>query len=268
MKFKAIFKKAWLPVLTVLVIGVAALVLANSIESNKNGQMAQDVVLLIEDYGNYQYHEILAGRAPRDGEISYEQAGQYAVQMFKKMFGDDFTSDETDIYVRFQTYTGIIGDDYSSYIVTVGSRFFDGSTFMCFVDSCNGATKYVSKHTPLRQQTKSHTFDDVDEALMEASRSDSKVVEAAIAFVNEKLAAGRTVLETEIPSISWEFEDPNYDVFVTCCVRMNEGECYRVELAYPSCEIIGVSFYPLGWHSCLHGYYYEEQASEYPPLDE
>ena len=214
--------------------------------------------MMIESGNGNEYIYYMLSEEPDNSAISSREAGPTTTAMFEKVFGTSFSA--TDIYLQYQTYNGMIGGDYQ---ITVGSNDWGEATYACYLTS-DGTIKSVEKLTPKIRQTKNDTFDDVDDSLMDAAANDEKLSETARSLVNEKFADGRTIVETMIDGIQWDFGNPDNDVIANCKVHMSEGECYMVQMAYPSCEVIGFYVYPLGWHSCLWGYWNEDEAGEYP----
>jgi hypothetical protein len=98
-----------------------------------------------------------------------------------------------------------------------------------------------------------------------------KVVDACTPIAQELVervfADGRTVTQTQFASIINDSE-VNAVQFVSISIRMDEGACYAVTVAWPQTEVFSVSVYPLGWHSCIYGYYDPAEADEYEPLED
>jgi hypothetical protein len=295
MKFKQILKKAWLPALTVLAICAGAVILNATIRTSEAMQLEQtalnaaeapeetaateapgegtvetavatptiapeDTTPVSKPSGDYRYIEVASedGSTPGAQDLSSFEAGRNAVGIMEAAFGDAFTSGSHDIYLTYQKYAA---QATGSYIILVGSNKWGEATFSGVIDSISGKVQFINRETP-ESKLVNKSPDDVDEGLMKAAETDDKLFKAATELIQNNFADSRVITETILSGIQWDFSNPDNDVVADLKFHMSEGECYTVRLAYPSCDVIGMEIYPLGWDACWHSYWNEADAEE------
>ncbi len=292
-KIKSILKRIWLPLGAVAAIGLSAALLLGGIRVSRNARGNQTVLLesaaaqtssaevtpapaatealapreradpFAEQHG-FSAVDVIDenSSSPTVNDIDYQYAASLAADMIKTVFGDDLQGET--LYSHYYKYEGMVGGAYE---VFAGSVDYQKARYTCYMDSTTGQIRFVDKLTPESELTKGDTFADVDRSLMDAAQRDvERIVGSVSPLIEKSFANGRRIEEVMLDGIQWDFLDPANDVLVDCKIRMSEGECYMARVTYPDIRIVQFNIYPLGWESCLWGYWDPEQADEYPPV--
>ncbi len=282
---KRIAKKLWFPVVTMLLIAMGVLLLTGAISCTQVQQTGETVMKTADSstapshaQTNEQTSAAFEKRAipalphgytvtgigtkPHADELSFEQAAAVAVDLWEKVFEDRFKPEDKGLYV-VNTGSGV----HRSFDVYSGSQFADGANYVCNVDSVSGQPVSVRTQTPYKQENLEDDPYSADDELMQAASDDPKYKEITEAFINEKFADGRSILNIEYCGTSWDFYQPDIDMIIECTVEMSEGECYRIFIAYPSYEVVEVFFSPLGWEAAKEGYFYPEDGEDHPSYE-
>ncbi len=299
MKYKEILKKAWLPALTVLAICAGAVALNATMRTSEAQQLEQTAISAVQPTpddasgsttenvassdevtptpapasepslkpsGDYRYMQVASdnGSEPGAQDISSFEAGQAVVGVMEAVFGDAFTSGSHDIYVKYQTYNG---HSSSTYVIMVGSETEGDATYIGSVESVSGQVRTVIKWVPDNRRIWDDSADKEDDELDKAARSDKQQMDAVEKLINNSFSDGRIIKEIIIDATQWASQDPDADLVVDYKVHMNTGECYMVRMAYPSRTVSELFIYPLGWDSCLKGYWDETDSPDYIPSE-
>jgi len=205
---------------------------------------------------------ITTGDEYRESPISRQTAIQNAADLIEAVYS---VTADTD-----RMYADEYGEDkYTVYMERENEETYD---YYAYIDKETGGISQLSKNddqlTLTREQLETANTYNVltaDESDMLELASDC--MPTARELVERVFANGRTVTQTEFGSIMTDVAiEPMQEVAI--CVRMDEGACYRVLIVWPQMEVISVSVYPLGWHSCFYGYDDPDEADEYPPLED
>lgn len=303
MKFKQILKKAWLPALTVLAISAGAVALNATMRTSEALQLEQIALNetdapaqvaatetavqgdtgtavvtptpppttkpMFKPTGDYSYTLVASedGSKPGTQDLDSFEAGRTVAGLMEAVFGEAFTSGSHDLYLSFRNDSG---NSSRGYDVLVGSSRWDDASFTGYIDSVTGDVKQIQKKVPTSQQVSKdgNEFTDNARNLMTSAQNDTRLTDMAKNLINLRFTNGHTIEEALIDGIQVDFYNPNYDVVVDCKMRMSEGDCYLVRMAYPSCEVVMFEVYSIGWDGCLMGYWDEEDSPDYFPADD
>jgi len=300
-------KKLWLPVATVLIIGVSVLALTGAMRTSQAHESEKMVIKPAE-----------ATEEPTPAEATEEpvlEASETIVAELETEPAVSVTPDVETLTVP-EGYTIIPtenelgekpGEDELSYdqagaiAVTVWTKVFGeaftlGSTdiyvkYYHYEESASngfevyaGSDKYdkasficymdsVSGNVRcVENQTpagkdKASLSDEDASELMFSLYEDEKIPEVARNLINEQFAFGRSIEEIMVDGIQVDFNTPGVDILADCKVRMSDGDCYLVRVGYPTYDVRMFEVYG-GWHSCIWGYWDESEAGDYPTLEE
>lgn len=160
-------------------------------------------------------------------------------------------------------------NEYTVYVEHEDEAIYE---YTACVDKETGELLYLSRNDDDltmtdEQREKVIAFDVLTAPESEIQELNDACTPIAQALVERVFADGRTVTQTLFASIMSDSETDATQQ-VTISVRMSEGTCYAVTVAWPQLEVFSVTAFPLGWHSCIYGYYDSAEADEYPPLED
>ena len=231
-----------------------------------------------ESADDFRYYLFISDEGNPDGEsfmpgadaLDFREAGRNAIDMLLKTFGDEFIVENPDVYVTYQAYFGRAGGGYSIAVgVTAdktGGADLGTSKFYCYMDSVSGEIYSMGK--AVQTEDLGHDFDEDAAQTVYEAVDQEKLKSIAYRLIKDKFAGSRSVTDIQFNGGENIYCNGQYCILASCDMRMSEGACYKVQILYPSYDIVSVRIYPLGWHSCLFWYWDESEADEYPTLEE
>lgn len=203
------------------------------------------------DYDMFKMHAY-GDPEPDAKDISYKQAGTLGAKAFESAFREDATKSGAQIGVEYNKPQGVV-DGY--YAVTYYKKGWSVASYSCTIDAVSGHFKSLGRLTELgaNKPEPSPTFTMngmINEGnyrldgLLNAAGDDPQVKERAAGIVKDNFLYGRTIKEVQIDGVQAAYSTA-YDVGVDCYVRMSEGECYCIHIAYPTYEVISIDFIPI-----------------------
>jgi hypothetical protein len=183
-----------------------------------------------------------AGYTPGADELSYDQAGAIAVTMWTKVFGEAFTEGNTDIYVNYRNNEGMFDNQFEFY---TGSDKYLEASFTGYMDAVSGRDIHIENHTPVEKDKSTFSEEDAGTRLF-ALYDDEKIPEVARNLINEKFANGRTIEAIIVDGIQVGFDTPGVDIVADCKVGLGKGDCYLVQVGYPTYDVRMFEIHPVG----------------------
>lgn len=206
--------------------------------------------------------DVTAANRPAEPAISEQTAIQTAAGLIEGVFSVTVDTDQMQV--------ADLNEDWCK--VYVNHTENGGYDYYASVDTQTGQIMYVERNGDNvlltdEQREKAAAFN-----LLTAPESDIQDLIAdctpiAQALVERVFADGRTITKMQFASIMSDGEI-NATQQVSISVRMSEGTCYAVAVAWPQMEMLSVTAFPLGWESCYYGYQDPAEADEYPPLED
>lgn len=212
------------------------------------------------------------GASPTAADISLQKVGEITFEAIKGVF--DYTLDGENVYVEYLTFEGVMDTMFRVYVSSADTPDHEKAKYSLCMDSRTGALQNVelvipdTEHEHYQNPEKAETaLARVDHKLMGDAIRDAECFKLVRGVVERFLLHDREILEIQCNAVQWAFiTREGCKICADFDVHMSEGECYRVRLAYPGKYVISVSFFPLGWDSCLWGIYDEDELKAY--LDE
>ncbi len=278
-------KRIWLPVVTMLIIGAGVLVLTGALrvgqayesnqtviknaEANSVPEQTDQVSAVQSDELNETLNTVAeaaassasgaqiptlpegctvtsvlneAGDTPGADELSYDQAGAIAVDAFTKVFGDAFTSGSTDIYVQYRSNEGMFDNSFEFY--AAGDQYSEAS-FTGWMDAVSGRNLHIENHTPAANDKSKVSKESLEDRML-SLYEDEKIPEVARKLINEKFADGRTIDMIIVDGIQGSFSIPGVEMLADCTVGLGKGDCYLVQVGYPTYDIRMFEIHPVG----------------------
>ena len=196
-----------------------------------------------------------------------ERAMANAANIIEKTFGKTVTPEQ----MTFEEWTG--GRD----TIYVGEK--KSFSYCVHTEHATGVVQNVSRNyddAPLTEEQRqlAEAYNPFNPANENQTNAESEAQGAAMAeactpvvldLIERNFSAGRAILETNLGFCMTDSEmEPLQHVGVR--VRMSEGECYTVTVLWPQLTLAELTVYPLGWHSCVYGYFNPWEAVQCPPV--
>ena len=195
-----------------------------------------------------------------------ERAMINAADIIEKTFGETVTPGR----MTFEEWTG------SRDTIYVGEK--ETVSYYVHTEHATGVVQNVSRNcddAPLTeaQRQLAEAYNPFNPANENQTNAESEAQGAAMAeactpivrdLIERSFSEGRAILETNLGFCMTDSEiAPLQHVGVR--VHMSEGACYTVTVLWPQLTVVELTVYPLGWHSCVYGYFDPLEAVRYPP---
>ena len=303
---KKIAKKLWLPVATVLIIGISVLALTGAMRTSQAHESEKKVIKPVEATAEPTPSATEEPKPEKSetvvAELESEPASSvmpviklptlpegYTIIPIENELGEKPGEDELSYdqagAIAVTVWTKVFGEAFSSgstdiyvrynhyeesadngFEIYMGSNKYKKASFICYMDSVSGNIRQVENHTPVGKDKDLSSYGDIG-AFMLTLYDDEKIPDVARNLIDEKLSFGRTIEEILVDGIQVDFNTPGVDILADCKMRMSDGDCYLVRVGYPTYDVRMFEVYG-GWHSCIWGYMDESEAGDNPTLDE
>ncbi len=280
---KKMWKRIWLPVVTMLMIGVGVLVLTGALRVGQAYESSQAVFKSAETNAapeqtssasapgetdkpgieaalSAQYTSIKpqipalpegytvtpvlneTGDTPGADELSYNEAGAIAADAFTKVFKDAFTSGNADIYVQYRSNEGMFENQYEFY---TGSDQYSKASFTGWMDAVSGRNLHIENHTPAANDKSKVSKESLEDRML-SLYEDEKIPDVARKLINEEFADGRTIEMIIVDGIQGNSVFPGVELLADCKVGLGKGDCYLVQVGYPTYDVRMFEIHPVG----------------------
>ena len=270
---KKILNRIWLPVLTILLIGMGVLVLTGAMRISQVQEAGQTVKKSAETIAEPTPN---AAEEPETSEtvaaaLETEPVSAvvpdyktltlpdgYKVIPMSNEAGDTPGEDELSYdqagAIAVTMWTKVFGDAFTQgskdiyvcyrnneglfnnqFEFYMGSDDVSKASFTGFMDSVSGRDIHVENHTPTDMIKEKTTDEDVS-ARMLALYDDEKIPEVARNLINEQFANGRTIEAIIVDGIQGGYI-PGVDIVADCKVGLGKGDCYLVRVGYPRSQL-------------------------------
>lgn len=303
---KKIAKKLWLPVATVLIIGVSVLALTGAMRTSQAHESEKMVIKPVEataeptpsatEEPKPEKSETVVAELESEPTVSVTPNFEtltlpegYTIiptenELGQKPGEDELSYDQAGA-IAVTVWTKVFGEAFTSgstdiyveyyhyeesadngFEVYAGSDRYDKASFRCYMDSVSGNVRHADNNTPAGEEKDLSSYEDMRTSML-SLYDDEKIPEVARTLINEQFSFGRTIEEIFVDGIQGDGNTPGVDILADCKIRMSDGDCYLVRVGYPTYDVRMFEVYG-GWHSCIWGYMDESEAGDYPTLDE
>lgn len=282
---KKIINRIWLPVITVLIIGVGVIVLAGAMRVSQTHETGQTVmkpaVAATPDHVSsenadaaVQYSETATAELEHDTASAETQRIQipalpdgYKVIPTLNEAGDTPGEDELSYNqagaIAVTMLTKVFGEAFTqgSTDIYVNYRNNEGmfnNQFEFYMGSDNDSkasfTGYMDSVSGRDIHIENHTPAAKDKnpspeedvsKRLFALYDDEKIPEVARKLINEQFADGRTIETIIVDGIQVGFT-PGVDIVADCKVGLGKGDCYLVRVGYPTYDVRMFEIHPVG----------------------
>lgn len=213
--------------------------------------------------------------------ITEEQAVEACLKVASGIF--DLDADKSSLTVTLHPEEEIKDEDGNVVNTTRNIWSMEGAGFSCAIDAASGAILAFCDTTdnyPGSSITEGE-FSDVGDitapdggAVYLHNCPENIYIKAAETLVNERLANGRAISDIMIDGVQfvWD-ESAEYSddasasgtIQVDCHVFMEKGPSYTLSFWGTDEVVLKIFTSHPTQHACLWGYFYEEEAADYPP---
>ena len=288
---KKIAKKLWLPVATVLIIGVSVLALTGAMRTSRAHESEKMVIKPTEataeptpaatEEPEPEESETTVAELESEPTVSATPNFEtltlpegYTIiptenELGEKPGEDELSYDQAGA-IAVTVWTKVFGEAFLSgstdiyvkyyhyeesasngFEVYAGSERYDKASFRCYMDSVSGNVRQADNNTPAGEEKDLSSYEDIG-AFMLSLYDDEKIPDVARNLIDEKLSFGRTIEEILVDGIQVDDNTPGVDILADCKMRMSDGDCYLVRVGYPTYDVRMFQV-SYGWHSCIWG---------------
>lgn len=288
---KKLAKKLWLPVATVLIIGVSVLALTGAMRTSQAHESEKMVIKPAETTAEPTPSATEEPKPEKSETVVAELESELASSVMpviklptlpegytiiptenelgEKPGEDELSYDQAGA-IAVTVWTKVFGEAFLSdstdiyvkyyhyeesasngFEVYAGSDRYKKASFRCYMDSVSGNVRQADNNTPAGKDKDLSSYGDMG-AFMLTLYDDEKIPNVARNLIDEKLSFGRTIEEILVDGIQVDFNTPGVDILADCKMRMSDGDCYLVRVGYPTYDVRMFQV-SYGWHSCIWG---------------
>ncbi len=202
--------------------------------------------------------------------ISEEEALAATLWVAENVF--ELSLNTSSLEAKFEAAHDLVDENGVVYCSVHDNWQVSNTDFFCFLDASTGEVLWFDARTD-DYPGESITEGGFDSLLAENIYDDpgNIYVRAARSIVESVLAGGRVIQDIQVDGIQFAWVESDHGaeatgtVQVDCHVYMDSGSSYTLSFWGTSEVVLKIFNSHPTHHACTWGYFYEEQAGDYPP---